>query len=111
MATIKYLAINTDKTKIMIFHPKSKNVSSEVNFVFNNNDIDVDIDVNIDVVQNKRFIYPIERITNESRPNPAFKILGVWLNENLTFDFHISVNLKRFLKPFSLLKKYVTFCL
>ena len=59
------LAINTDKTKIMIFHPKSENVSSEVNFVFNNNDIDA--------VQDKRFIYPIERITNESRPNPALK--------------------------------------
>ena len=49
----------------MIFHPKSKNVSSEVNFVFNNNDIDA--------VQDKRFIYLIERITNESRPNPALK--------------------------------------
>ena len=58
------MAINTDKTKIMIFHHKSKNVSSEVNFVFNNNDIDA--------VQDQRFIYPIEKITNETCPNPAF---------------------------------------
>ena len=48
------LAINTDKTKIIIFHPKSKNVFSEINFVFNNN--------NIDAVQDQGFIYPIERI-------------------------------------------------
>jgi len=34
------LAINTNKTKIMIFHLKSKNVFSEINFVFNKNDID-----------------------------------------------------------------------
>ena len=65
--------------------------------MFNNNAIDV--------VQDKRFIYPIERITNESRPNPAFKILGVWLDENLTFDFHISVTSKKISKALFSLKK------
>ena len=32
--------------------------------MFNNNDIDA--------VQDQRFIYPIEKITNETCPNPAF---------------------------------------
>ena len=73
----KKLAINASKTKVMIFHPKGK-IIEDVNFVFNNNDPD-----------DPSLIYPIERIHNFSKPHPAYKILGVFLDENLTFDYHI----------------------
>ena len=34
------------------------------------------------------------RIFKNSSPHPAFKILGVWLDENLKFDYHVSVTKK-----------------
>ena len=77
------LAINASKTKVMIFHPKGK-IIEDVNFVFNNNDPDP---IRPD---DPSLIYPIERIHNFSKPHPAYKILGVFLDENLTFDYHIS---------------------
>ena len=74
------LSINASKTKIMIFHPKNKLVP-DVDFFFNNNDIDKP--------ENPDLIYPIERILNLSKV-PAYKVLGVYIDENLSFDFHIS---------------------
>ena len=79
------LAINTSKTKVMIFHPKGKNVP-ETNFVFNDHDLH---DVAVDR------IYPIERITNQSLPHPGYKLLGVFLDENLTFDYQTKCILKK----------------
>ena len=72
------LAVNASKTKIMIFHPKGK-IIPNINFVFNNNDLDVP--------ESPDLIHPIERITNQSKV-PAIKLLGVYLDENLTFDYH-----------------------
>ena len=43
----------------------------------------------MDVPINPELIYPIERIHNNSIPCPAYKILGVYVDENLTFDYHI----------------------
>jgi len=74
------LSINASKTKIMIFHPKNKFVP-DVDFFFNNNDIDKP--------ENPDLIYPIERILNSSKVR-AYKVLGVYFDENLSFDFHIS---------------------
>ena len=73
------LAVNTDKTKKMIFYPKGKRVPDNVIFSFNNNDIGSS---NI-----SELIYPIERISNTSKI-PAFKILGFYLDQNLSFDYH-----------------------
>ena len=74
------LAVNTDKTKIMIFHPKGKRVPDNVVFSVNNNDIGSS---NI-----PELFYPIERISNTTKIS-AFKILGVYLDENLSlFDYH-----------------------
>jgi hypothetical protein len=73
------LSINTSKTKIMIFHPKGKQIE-HFDFFFNNNDIDS--------VPDPTLIKPIERITNDSKI-PAYKMLGVWLDENLTFNYHV----------------------
>ena len=73
------LAINTTKTKIIVFHPKQKKVE-DFQFIFNCNDLNSFPD--------PRFIFPIERINNSSRV-PAFKMLGVFLDENLNFEYHI----------------------
>ena len=72
------LAINASKTKIMIFH-KNKTIP-QVNFVFNNNDPDM--------LQDPSLIYPVEIINNNS-PTPAFKMLGIYLDENLSFNYHV----------------------
>ena len=58
-------------------------------FEFNNNDL----------------IYPVEILTNKFRPYPAFKILGVWLDKNLSFDYHVSVTSKNISKTLYSLKK------
>ena len=65
----------------MVFHPKGSSVPN-VEFFFNNNDMNE--------LNNPDRIYPIERITNASKI-PAFKILGVFLDENLTFDYHFKI--------------------
>ena len=70
------ISINTSKTKIMVFHLKQKSIPC-FNFVFNNNDINVS--------QNPSLVSSIERITNESEI-PAYKMLGVFLDENLSFN-------------------------
>ena len=38
---------------------------------------------------NPALIFPLERIKNSS-PAPAFKILGVFIDEHLTFNFHVN---------------------
>ena len=74
------LAINSSKTKVIVFHPKNKNIPT-FPFVFNENDINGP--------QNPDLIHSIERITNFSKI-PAYKMLGVFLDENLTFEYHIA---------------------
>ena len=66
----------------MIFHPKGK-IIPEARFFFNDNDFDVPVDPEL--------IYPIERIHNNSVPCPAYKILGVYVDENLTFKISKSM--------------------
>ena len=65
----------------MIFHPKCIKIP-EVQFYFNCNDINQ--------TQNPDLIYPLERISNMSK-TPALKILGVYLDENLSFDYHFKI--------------------
>ena len=63
----------------MVFHAKETRIPDDVAFSFNNNDVD---STNI-----PELIHPIERISNKSKIQ-AFKILGVYLDENLSFDYH-----------------------
>ncbi len=91
------LSINASKTKIMIFHPKNKFVP-DVDFFFNNNDIDKP--------ENPDLIYPIERILNSSKV-PAYKVLGVYIDENLSFDFHISQLISKLNRSLYMMKKMI----
>ena len=75
------LSANTSKTKAMVFHPKGKNIPN-INLFFNNNDVD---SINL-----PDQIHPIEIITNFSKV-PAYKLLGIYLDENFTFDYHFKV--------------------
>ena len=72
------ISINTDKTKVMVFHLKQKPVS-EFQFYFNNNDINS--------VACPDQISKIEKISNSSSVS-AFKMLGILFDENLTFNQH-----------------------
>ena len=73
------LAINTEKTKVMVFHSKYKTIP-HFDFKFDNNDLGA---------SDQNLIHPIERIHNNSKI-PAFKLLGIFLDENLTFNYHFS---------------------
>jgi hypothetical protein len=77
------MAVNVSKTKFIIFKPKGKTVALNPGegVLFNNNDSD-EYDVNK--------IFELDRIYDEN-PNPAdrsFKLSGVFLDENLTFNAH-----------------------
>ena len=78
------LSINTSKTKVMIF---SNNVPIPYfKFVFNNNDFNTP--------QNTDLISEVERIESNST-NPAFKMLGIFFDEKLSFDYHCTKVLKK----------------
>ena len=78
------LSINTSKTKVMIF--SNNNPIPSFKFVFNNNDLNT--------LQNPNLISEVERIESNSK-NPAFKMLGVLLDEKLSFDHHCLKVLKK----------------
>ena len=71
------LCINTNKTKVMVF--SNRKTIEDFPFVFNSNDINSPEDANL--------ITPLERISNSSNV-PAIKMLGIYLDEFLTFDYH-----------------------
>jgi Reverse transcriptase (RNA-dependent DNA polymerase) len=78
------MAVNVSKTKYIIFKPKGKKaeVGENNGVLFNNNDVSEPED------QNK--IFPLERIHDDSEnpQNRSFKLLGVLLDEHLSFNQH-----------------------
>ena len=78
------LAVNTSKTKIMVF--SNKKTVADFNFVFNDNDIGS--------IENPSLISPLERVSNKSK-DPAVKMLGVYLDEHLSFNYHCSKIIKK----------------
>jgi hypothetical protein len=78
------MAVNTAKTKLIVFRTRGKIVNPlDCQLVFNNNEIGLPVD--------PEQIFPIERISNEGSTR-CFKLLGVLFDEYLAFDDHI-VNL------------------
>ena len=75
------MAVNTSKTKFIIFHPKNKKIDCNTDVVFNENEPNDN---------NHLPITPLERIHN-LHPDPnlrAYKLLGIYLDEHLSFNFH-----------------------
>ncbi len=76
------MAVNTSKTKYIIFRTRGKQINPrDCHLVYNGNEVGVPEDPNL--------AYEIERIHNEGETK-NFKLLGVLLDEYLTFDDHIS---------------------
>jgi hypothetical protein len=77
------MCVNTSKTKYIIFHTKGKKVEPGVNLVFNNNEIGKDLDPSL--------ITPLDKIcnSNEKPSERSYKLLGVLLDEHLSFDAHV----------------------
>ena len=71
------LSINAAKTKVMIF--SNKRPIPDFRFVLNNNDPNS--------FQNPSFIHEIERLKSSSK-TPFFKMLGVYFDESLSFNYH-----------------------
>ena len=80
------MALNINKTKFIIFRTKGKKIDSNVARVFiNTNEIGSYNDPNK--------IFELERVysTHPNIENQSYKLLGVYLDEYLTFDKHINV--------------------
>jgi hypothetical protein len=76
------MAVNTSKTKFIIFRTQGKIINdNECTLLFNNNEPGQPEDPNL--------ITPIDRIHNEG-PESSFKLLGVLIDEYLSFNAHIS---------------------
>jgi hypothetical protein len=74
------MAVNTNKTNFIIFRTRGKNINPrDCRLVFNSNEIGKTEDPNL--------VYEIERIYNEGQTK-SFKLLGVLLDEYLSFDEH-----------------------
>jgi len=76
------MAINTSKSKCILFQTKGKKVNNEICKIFNNNEIRK--------FQDPLLIFPIEHIHNQGTTK-VFKLLGVLLDEYLSFDAHINL--------------------
>jgi hypothetical protein len=76
------MAVNTSKTKFIIFRTHGKIINNaDCNLVYNNNVPGQPEDPTL--------ISPIDRISNDS-PETSFKLLGVFIDEYLSFNDHIS---------------------
>ena len=76
------LAVNTTKTKYMIFHVKGKKITNPPHVMFDENEPGLPL--------NQNSITVLERYhsSHENKSCRAYKLLGIYLDENLTFDFH-----------------------
>ena len=79
------MALNISKTKYIIFRSRGKKINTNLNIVMNTNEIGKSI--------NPDKIFPIDRIfsNNPSSDNRAFKLLGVYFDEYMSFEKHINV--------------------
>ncbi len=76
------MAVNTTKTKFIVFRTRGKRVDpADCLVVFNNNEIGK--------VENRDLITPVQRVYNEGEET-SFKLLGVLFDEYLSFEAHVS---------------------
>ena len=79
------MAVNTSKTKFIIFHTKGKKIDMQnKHIVFNDNE---------DKNQQNNNIFELERIHNNhvDKDNRTYKLLGIHLDEHLSFDHNTNV--------------------
>jgi hypothetical protein len=75
------MAVNVSKTKFIIFHTRGKNIDPNLKLYYDDNEPNE---------HNANLIYELERIHNNhiSPENRSYKLLGIHLDEYLTFDYH-----------------------
>jgi hypothetical protein len=77
------MSLNASKTKYIIFRTQNKPVDPAVcNLVYNTNEFGLPED--------PALITPIERISSENQES-SFKLLGVYIDEHLSFKHHIDI--------------------
>jgi hypothetical protein len=77
------LAVNKSKTKYMIFHMRGKKIDvNTLDVIYNENELNQNKNELITVLER----YHNNHINDDCR---AYKLLGICLDENLTFDLHI----------------------
>ncbi len=82
------MAMNTGKTKYMIFRTRGKPINeNDCQLVYNSTEIGLPSD--------PALIFPIERVYNAGNEK-NFKLLGVYFDEYLSFDAHVIQLCKRF---------------
>ena len=74
------MQLNVNKTKYIIFHVPSKKINTNLKLVIDENSEDLPF--------NQSLVTPIERIHNkhENVNSRSFKLLGIYLDENLNFN-------------------------
>ena len=94
------LAVNVSKCKFLVFHNKGKRLNFEgETIVYNLNEIG-----NNDIHSN---IIPLERIHNDAQDvaSQTYKYLGILLDENLTFNYHVDFICKKLSKALFCLRR------
>ena len=94
------LAVNVSKCKFLVFHNKGKRLNFEgETIVYNLNEIGND-----DIHSN---IIPLERIHNDAQDvaSQTYKYLGILLDENLTFNYHVDFICKKLSKALFCLRR------
>jgi hypothetical protein len=79
------MAVNTSKTKYIIFRTKGKRIDNdEVAIVFNDNEPNA--------IENPNICYPLTRVydNNPILSDRSYKLLGVYLDEYLNLTHHVS---------------------
>ena len=76
------MAVNTAKTKFIVFRTRGKRVDpADCIVLYNNNELGKD--------ENPDLITPVQRVFNEGEET-SFKLLGVLFDEYLSFEDHVS---------------------
>jgi hypothetical protein len=75
------MAVNVGKTKYIIFHARGKPINSNLKLYYDDNEPNEN---------HANLIYELERIHNHhaTPDNRSYKLLGIHLDENLTFDHY-----------------------
>jgi hypothetical protein len=75
------MAVNTSKTKFIIFRTRGKRTNPVDCLVFYNND-------EIGLPEDPNLIFPVTRVHSEGEET-SFKLLGILFDEYLSFEHHV----------------------
>ena len=94
------MAVNTAKTKYLIFHTKGKQINMGGKQILFNENVE-------NAPQLPQNIYPLERIHlgHHTKSLRTYKLLGIHLDENLTFDTNTNFLITKLAKSIHCINK------